>query len=372
MLPEQKEGLHRLVRLTESLEEDGLLGVWFTDLINIRYLTGFTGSNAVFFFSRLEGLDSVLFTDGRYEEQANNQLRAHGVEALCDVRIGAKDAERFLKALRPNRSRKSLGFEAAALTWQDFQSLQSALAGKVDLSPLTGLVEKLRSSKTPHEISLIAKACSIGDEALKRCAPLLLTQITERDFAAELDYTMVKLGAAGPSFETIVASGTNGAMPHARPSSKQIVTGDLVVVDFGATYGGYHSDCTRTFAVGSPSKEQKSAQIAVTEAQAVGVAAASAGVAISEVDRICRDVLKNSGLERYFTHGLGHGVGLRIHEAPWINGGNPDLLQEGEIITIEPGVYLPGHFGVRIEDTICVKEGTPKVLTDFPKDWLLE
>lgn len=372
MLPEQKEGANRLRGLTESLEEHRLLGAWLTDLINIRYLTGFAGSNAVLFVSMLKGLDSVLFTDGRYEEQAKNQLRAHGIDSLCGVQIGAKEPEGFLSALRPNGSSKNLGFEPRAITWEDYESLRSSTAGEVDLTPLPGVVEKLRSKKTLHEISLISKACSIADEALHRCAPLLLDSISERDFAAELDYTMVKLGATGPSFDTIVAGGANGAMPHARPSSKLIEIGDLVVVDFGATYEGYHSDCTRTFAVGSPSDDQRRAQLAVSEAQAAGVAAARAGVAISEVDRVCRDVLKRYDLEKYFTHGLGHGVGLRIHEAPWINGGSSDLLQVGEIITVEPGVYFPGHFGVRIEDTISVKDGAPEVLTNFPKDSVLK
>jgi Xaa-Pro aminopeptidase len=238
--------------------------------------------------------------------------------------------------------------------------------------PVTGAVEELRRTKDEGELARMEEAARIADEALAQLRPTLLALPTEEEFGLELDFAMRRLGAAEVSFETIVASGPNGAKPHARPSERRIQPGELVVVDFGALVDGYHSDMTRTVCVGPPNSPLREKMVAtVTEAQAAGVAAVKAGVDARAVDRACREVIAEAGWADAFVHGTGHGVGLDIHEFPMINATATATLDAGYVVTVEPGVYLPEEGGVRIEDSVVVTNQGSRRLTNAPKDLVI-
>jgi Xaa-Pro aminopeptidase len=226
----------------------------------------------------------------------------------------------------------------------------------------------LRLVKDPGEIARIEEAARIADDALAAVRPRLSEGVTEKEFQLELDVTMRRLGADDVSFETIVGSGPNGAKPHARPSSRRIVDGDLVVLDFGALLDGYHSDISRTVCVGEPSAEQRRMLDVVAASQSAGVAAVAAGTMAAAVDKVCRDVIVDAGWGDAFLHGTGHGVGLDIHEAPRVAATSTATLAPGHVVTVEPGVYLPEHGGVRIEDTLVVTASGNRRLTNAPKD----
>jgi Xaa-Pro aminopeptidase len=265
------------------------------------------------------------------------------------------------------RSAGRVGLEAEHVSWAAHGRYEAEWFPGSSLVATAGLVEDLRAVKDPGEIARIRAACSIADRALAEVRPTLLDRPTEREFARELDHRMRTLGATDTSFETIVASGPNGARPHHRPSDRTVVEGDLVVIDFGALVDGYCSDMTRTFVVGEPTPIQQRMLDVVTASQAAGVAAVAAGVAASAVDAACRSVIDEAGWGDAFTHGTGHGVGLDIHEAPRVARTSTATLVPGHIVTVEPGVYLEQHGGVRVEDTVVVTEGGAEPLTRAPK-----
>ena len=351
----------RAPRLRERLGDAGCDAVLVTRLANIRYLTGFTGSAA-----RLLVLpDELVFvTDGRYGEQAADQLGAAGVDARIEVTTAEQEA--VLQRAAAGMAR--LGLEAADVTWSAQRRYAAHVFDGVELVPTTGLVEGLRMVKDEGEIARIQAAAAIADAALAEVRPLLAPGITEKAFQLELDTAMRRLGADDVSFETIVGSGPNGARPHARPTHRVIADGDLVVLDFGALLDGYHSDMSRTVAVGEPSATQRRMLEVVTEAQAAGVAAVAAGVAATDVDRVCREVIAAAGWGDAFLHGTGHGVGLDIHEDPRVAATATATLDVGHVVTVEPGVYLPEHGGVRIEDTLVVTATGNRPLTAAPKE----
>jgi Xaa-Pro aminopeptidase len=351
----------RAPRLRASLDScDALL---VTRLANIRYLTGFTGSAALL----LVLPDELVFvTDGRYTQQAGEQLAGAGVDARVEVRATAADQLAVLADAAKGLS--TVGLEAGDVTWAAQRRYAADVFGDADLVPTEGAVEALRRVKDDGEVARIEAACGIADEALAAMRPRLGDRMTERDFGLELDVTMRRLGADDVSFETIVASGPNGAKPHARPSSRTIAEGDLVVLDFGALVDGYHSDMTRTVMVGDPTPTQQRMYDVVLEAQATGVAAVAAGVEARAVDAACRDVIGAAGWADAFLHGTGHGVGLDIHEDPRVGSTAAASLEPGHVVTVEPGVYLPEHGGVRIEDTVVVTPTGCRRLTNAPKD----
>jgi Xaa-Pro aminopeptidase len=265
-----------------------------------------------------------------------------------------------------------LGLQAASVTWAAVRRYGESWFPRSELVPTEGLVESLREVKDDGEVARIAAACAIADAALAEVRPLLADHPTERVFGLELDGAMRRRGADDVSFETIVASGPNGAKPHARPGRRRIVDGDLVVLDFGALVDGYHSDMTRTVAVGEPSPTQQRMLEVVAASQRAGVAAVAPGVACTEVDRACRELIAEAGWGDAFIHGTGHGVGLDIHEDPRVSYNGTGTLQPGHVVTVEPGVYLPEHGGVRIEDTVVVTRTGCRVLTAAPKTTTLE
>ena len=354
----------RAGRLRASLDScDALL---VTRLANIRYLTGFTGSAALL----LVLPDELVFvTDGRYDQQSAEQLRANGVEARVEVRATQADQLDVLAEAVDGLAR--VGLEAGDVTWAAQRRYAADVFAGAELVPTEGAVEALRRVKDDGEVARIEAACAIADEALATVRPRLAEGVTERELGLELDFTMRRLGAADVSFETIVAAGPNGAKPHHRPSDRRIDEGDLVVLDFGALVDGYHSDMTRTVMVGSPTGTQQRMYDVVRASQQAGVDAVAAGVAAADVDRACRDVIAEAGWADRFLHGTGHGVGLDIHEDPRVGSTATGTLAAGHVVTVEPGVYLPEHGGVRIEDTVVVTPTGCRRLTNAPKDLLL-
>jgi Xaa-Pro aminopeptidase len=341
-----------------------------TTLPNVRYLTGFSGSAGVLVVTA-EG--ALLTTDGRYRTQAQEQVAAAGAAAAVDIEIGGVQAQRdAVRALMSAGGRTRVGLEAENVTWAASQRWTETLDGH-DVLPTTGLVEALREIKDPAELELMARAAAIADAALSEVLPMLASAaastVTEAQFALALDTAMRRRGAEGVAFETIVAAGPNSAKPHHRPGERPIRAGDPVVVDFGAMYNGYRSDMTRTFCVGGePEGELARIFEVVRASQAEGVAAVGPGVGAKDVDDVCRRVIADAGWAEAFEHGTGHGVGLDIHEAPTVSPLGTAILSPGVVVTVEPGVYIPGVGGVRIEDTLVVTEHGNRPLTAFTKD----
>ena len=359
----------RLGRLREALAAGattaGTDALLVGTLTNVRYLTGFTGSAALLLVTPS---DTVFVTDGRYKDRAAAELDAAGVSATLEV---VNDAEATVVEHVARLGLRSVGLEADTVTWSTQRRLAAALdtgAGGCEAVPTTSVVETLRLTKDAGEVARIRAAAAIADRALDTVRRRLLDGLTESEFAAELDATMRHLGADDLSFETIVASGPNGARPHHTPSDRQIAQGDLVVIDFGALVDGYHSDMTRTLGVGTLDEERRHMLDVVLASQAAGVAAVTSGADCATVDKACRDLIEEAGMGDAFLHSTGHGVGLDIHEEPRVSSRSTATLRPGHVVTVEPGVYLTGIGGVRIEDTVLVTEDGCERLTLAPKD----
>ena len=354
----------RIPRLRQAFGEAGCDALLVTRLVNIRYLTGFTGSAAVLL---VRPDDLVFVTDGRYRDQSALELGGAGVEARIRIGLTAGSQKEFLQEEAAGLAR--LGLEAAAVTWAQQRKFDGEWFPDAELVATEGLVEELRKVKDAGEVARMAEAARIADEALARVRHRLAEGPTEEEFALELDFEMRRGGASGPSFETIVASGPNGAKPHHRPSSRRIGAGELVVVDFGATVDGYCSDMTRPLCVGEPASATARRMVDVVgESQRAGVEAVRAGVEGKAVDEACRAIIGDAGWADAFLHSTGHGVGLEIHEDPRVASTSTDTLVAGHVVTVEPGVYLPEHGGVRIEDTMVVTDEGCLVLTNATKE----
>jgi Xaa-Pro aminopeptidase len=349
----------RAERLIGLMSEQGLDLLLVTALVNVRYMTGYTGSNGL----AVVGRDTRVFvTDFRYVEQA-----AEEVDPSYERRQDQNDLFGRLGEVLPG-GELALGFDDANITVRQHAALRDLVPGRVALVAAGGLVERLRAVKGPEEIELIRTAARAGDAALARLLEHGFVGRTERQLADELELAMRELGADRPSFESIVAAGPHGALPHARPRDVNVQRGDMVVIDWGAEMGGYCSDCTRTIAAGEPSGEAREVYDLVLAAQLAGVQAIRAGAGGREVDAVARAVIDAGGHAEHFGHGLGHGVGAEIHEAPRLSTRSEDELQSGNVVTVEPGVYLPGEFGVRIEDLVVVSEDGCEILTGLTKE----
>jgi Xaa-Pro aminopeptidase len=344
-----------------ALDADAAL---ITHLPNVRYLTGLASSNAALLIPASGGC--VLGTDFRYTLAA--QRDSPDLELLT---------ERFLVpafgALAAERGYRRLLFEAQDMTVANYQKLAAAAAG-VELAPFGQEIEELRTVKDDRELVLLGAACRISCEAFEQLLPAIRPAITERQLATAIERRMVDLGADGIAFDTIVASGPNGAMPHHRPGERVLARGDLVTIDFGATSGGYHADMTRTVSLGEPAQWQREIYDLVARAQQAGIDAARPRAELREVDAAARDLIGEAGHAGHFKHGLGHGVGLEVHEAPMLGYGSEGRLAARVPVTIEPGVYLPGRGGVRIEDVLVVNgdgsSGTGSLLTTTTRELL--
>lgn len=340
-----------------------------TDLINVRYLSGFTGSNAALLVFADDDSRTTLATDGRYRTQAAQQSPdlCVAIERACGPHLAGLAADG--DALR-------LGFESHVVTVDAADALARA-AGAAQLVRWPGAVEKLREIKDDGEVALLRRACAAADAALTDLVERggLRPGRTERQVGRELESLMLDHGADGVSFETIVAAGANSAIPHHRPTDAVLATGDFVKIDFGALVAGYHSDMTRTFVLGPAAQWQREIYALVAEAQRAGRAALAPGIPCADVDAAARRLIADAGYGDNFGHGLGHGVGLEIHEAPGIGATSTGTLHGGSVVTVEPGVYLPHRGGVRIEDTLVVASSPdgdlpkdPELLTRFPKE----
>ncbi|MCW2677459.1 MAG: ypdF [Modestobacter sp.] len=357
-------------RLRATAAAAGLDAVLVTNLLNVRYLTGFTGSNGALLL-RADGAD-LFGTDGRYTTQAGTQVP--DVELLVD-----RGTVPALAAQAVRRGAGRLGFESHDVTVDGLRALERVLGeagggGPVpELVSIRRAVEALRAVKDDGEVEALRRACAVADRALAELAAegALRPGRTELQVGRELDARMLTLGAESPSFETIVATGANSAVPHHRPDATVLRDGDLLKLDFGATVEGYHSDMTRTLVLGHAADWQQEIYELVAAAQAAGRAALAVGAEVSAVDAAARDVIAAAGHGDHFTHGLGHGVGLEIHEAPGISALGAGTLAPGMAVTVEPGVYLPGHGGVRIEDTLVVTDDAPELLTLTSKELLV-
>jgi Xaa-Pro aminopeptidase len=355
----------RLNRLRAAFDEHAIDALVVTTLPNIRYLTGFSGSAAVLVVTKDL---SVLTTDGRYRTQSAEQLQQSGAaEVEVSIGTGAEQRETARAAL-DSAGAVRIGLEAGNVTWSGQRAWAEVLGGET-LVPTSNAVEALRERKDAAEIARMEHAAAIADAALFEVLPLMSQGVTEEHFALELDTAMRRGGAEGTAFDTIVASGENSAKPHHHPGSRRINGGDPVVVDFGATFEGYRSDMTRTFCVDAePEGELARIFSVVQTSQAAGAAAVRPGIAVKDVDDVCRRIIADAGWAERFEHGTGHGVGLDIHEAPTVSQLGTAILAPGFVVTVEPGVYVPGHGGVRVEDTLVVTEDGARPLTRFTKD----
>ena len=349
----------RRERLLAQLATREIAGLLVTNLTNIFYLTGFRGSAGV---ALVGASRSVLWVDPRYTLQAREQAEELEVR---EVRANLlKEAVRWVR----RKSLGRVGYEDSTLTCREFSLLEEARGQKVRWVPTGGVVEDLRVVKDAEEINCIRKACQLTVEVFEEVRGEIRPGVRESDLAAEIEYRMKQKGAEGSAFETIVCSGERSAWPHARPSSKLLEKSDLVIADLGAILGGYAADLTRTLYLGTPGARVRRLYNAVREAQECAVEAVRAGKRASDIDRVARKLLERKKLEHYFTHSTGHGVGLEIHEKPRLGRSDKTRLEDGCVITIEPGVYLEGLGGIRLEDTVLVTAGEPEVLTPAAKE----
>jgi Xaa-Pro aminopeptidase len=345
----------RTDRLVELLAERELDSLLVTELLNVRYLTGFTGTNGAAVVTPEERL---FFTDFRYVEQARGQVPDfERIEASRDM----------LDALA-KRLRGRAGFDDEHVSVATHRKLSEKLPDGVELVPAGGIVERLRAVKDEGEVAAMNAAAELATAAYHSLRERGLAGRTEREVAIELVRFMEDQGAEAPSFPPIVAAGAHGAQPHAVPRDVEIPRDTLVVIDMGARVDGYCSDCTRTIATGPLDDTAQEIYDLVLSAQVEALGAVRAGAGCAAVDAVARDVIEAAGHGERFGHGLGHGVGLEVHEAPRLGKTAEGDLEAGNAVTVEPGVYLPGVVGVRIEDLVIVTEGEPEILTGFPKD----
>ncbi|HVV13049.1 Xaa-Pro peptidase family protein [Amycolatopsis sp.] len=354
----RRESLRALVRAAEL---DALL---VTDLLNIRYLTGFTGSNAALLLHSGGDSGTVFCTDGRYTTQSEGEVP--DLERVIDRQSAAALLRR---GSEHSREYGRTGFESQYVSVEQYDAF-AKLAEGFELRRAPGLIEGLRLVKDETEIEALRQACAAADRAL---ADLLARGgigpgRTEREVARELENLMLDHGSSARSFESIVAAGANSAIPHHRPDDTVLTAGDFVKLDFGATVDGYHSDMTRTLVLGEPADWQRELYDLVRRAQAEGSVAVRPGAVAADVDKAARQVIEDAGHGDEFSHGLGHGVGLEIHEAPSLAKTGDATLSAGMTVTVEPGVYLAGRGGVRIEDTLVVRDAAPELLTLSSKE----
>jgi Xaa-Pro aminopeptidase len=344
----------RLEALVAKRELDCLL---VTDLVNVHYLTGFGGTNGACICG--PGL-RVFLTDFRYTERAEAEIEGWEVLTIADDWLGG------IAARLAGRS----GFEDHQMSFRTLKKLEGKLPEGVELKPAGGAVEKLRRVKDEAELAAIASAAELADEIWSWSLERGLAGRSELDVARAAEARMRELGAE-PSFPTIVAAGPNGALPHAEPGERTIGSGELVVFDMGAKLDGYCSDGTRTFATGEPGARAREVYEVVREAQEAALGAVSVGARAEAIDAVARDLIVAAGHGERFGHGLGHGVGLEVHEEPRVSQRSEDVLEAGEVVTIEPGIYLPGELGVRIEDLVVVTEDGYRNLSGLPKEMRL-
>lgn len=350
----------KLQKLRQALQQADLPALLVTSAHSRRYLTGFTGTAGV---AVITADHAFFITDFRYTEQANEQIKGFEIIEQKSTLLEA------VAQLVEDKQLTQLGFEQDAMTYAEYDRYASAL--RAELVPTSGLVEKIRLIKTEDELTIIKQACKIADDAYEHILTFIKPGMTELNVSNELEFFMRKQGATSSSFDIIVASGTRSALPHGVATDKVIETGDFVTLDFGAYYNGYVSDVTRTLAVGQPSDKLKEIYQVVLDSQLLALEKIKPGMTGKEADAISRDYIASKGYGEAFGHSLGHGIGLEVHEGPGLSSRSDVVLEPGMVITIEPGIYLPGIGGVRIEDDALVTETGVEKLTHTSKELVI-
>lgn len=346
-------------KLASTLAGERVDDMLITHLTHVRYFSGFSGSNGALLVSK--DRTARIATDGRYVTQISEEVP--DIDAVITHNVATD-------LLKETRDGHRVGFEADYVSVAQLEALQAACPDGVALVPVKGAIEDIRLIKDYSELERLREAAALATKALEELleADGVAIGRTEREIAADLEYRMRLLGAERPSFDTIVASGANSAKPHHGAGDRVLRSGDLVTIDFGMHRLGYNSDMTRTFAVGSPSEQLREIYEVTRSAQEAGVNVAVQGAKLVDVDATVRKIIQDAGYGEFFVHSTGHGVGLDVHESPYASTRGEGTLSAGMTLTIEPGIYLPGVGGVRIEDTLIITEGSPEIITQFPKD----
>lgn len=351
--------MNKLIKLQEALKERDLDAILITNQYNRTYITGFTGTSGVAIVSKEK---YIFITDFRYTEQAAEQAKNFEIVE----HKGAIELE--INNQLNMQGIKSLGFEKNDVTFASYEKYKEFL--DVNLIPVSDMIEKIRMIKTEAELNIMRKAAKIADDAFVHIQSFIKPGVTEIEVANELEFFMRKEGATSSSFDIIVASGLRSAMPHGVASDKEIQSGELVTMDYGALYQGYCSDITRTVAVGEVSEELKAIYDTVLEAQLRGVNGIKPGITGKEADALTRDYITEQGFGEYFGHSTGHGLGMEVHEGPGVSSGTKTALVPGMVVTVEPGIYIPNVGGCRIEDDIVITEKGNERLTHASKEFI--
>jgi Xaa-Pro aminopeptidase len=342
----------------QIINANQLDGILFTSLETIRYLCGFTGSDGVLFLSPKE---AFFLTDSRYWTQAEEEVKQSRI-------VHYKKKLEGIASLLSDLKSKKVGVEGPSFTLSSYHSLTKKFGDEVELIALEEEIKNIRAAKDSLELSLLRGAIDLSSKSFSHIMGLLREGAVEREVALEMECFIKRNGAESTGFDIIIASGQRSALPHGRASDKPIQKGDFILIDFGLRLQGYHSDQTRTLVCGKPTSEQTRIHRIVKEAHDRAIEAIRPGIPLCEIDRVARDHIKQLGYGDYFGHGLGHGIGLAVHEDPAVNGENKDLIQEGMVFTVEPGIYVPNWGGVRIEDLILVTSQGAEVLTYLPTE----
>ena len=350
---------NRRRRLASTLAGQRIDGVVITHLTHVRYLTGFSGSNGGLLLRK--DLSALMATDGRYTTQIADEVP--DIEAVLGRDVGPHLLSQLDGEMR-------VGYEADYVTVSQLKRMEEAAPEGVTLVPVSGVIEDIRLIKDHIELQKLEELAALANQALTELieAGEVAAGRTERQVAADLEYRMRMLGSERVSFDTIVASGENSAKPHHGADDRELRNGDLVTIDFGAHLRGFNSDCTRTFVIGEATEFAQEIYDIVLRAQEAGVKASVPGASLVDVDAACRDIISEAGYGEYFVHSTGHGIGLDVHEGPSAAKTGTGELAEGMTLTIEPGIYVPGKGGVRIEDSLIITSGAPKIITAYPKD----
>ena len=349
---------NRIKSVFSQLKHNKIDCLLITELNHVRYLTGYTGSNGMVL---LFPPKAYFFTDFRYKVQAQKEVKE------CSITIAEQALTAELPKIRRLSKKLKIGIESSFVTIQLYEKLKDLLP-KATFVNTTGIVESVSVVKDLDEIKKIKKAVKIAETALEDTLPMIKPGVKEVDIALELDYKMKKLGAESSAFDIIVASGQRSSMPHGIASNKRIKKGDFITIDFGCFYQGYASDITRTFVLGKATKKQKDIYNIVLTAQKAACKAVKRGLACTRLDNVAREIINKAGYGDYFGHGLGHGIGLVVHDGPAVSSRSKDTLKVNHVITIEPGIYIPNWGGVRIEDDVVVTSKGGQIITKFPKE----
>ncbi|MCE1249033.1 MAG: Xaa-Pro peptidase family protein [Firmicutes bacterium] len=353
---------NRIEALRASMKSENLTAVIVTSFENRIYYSGFSGSNGWLVVTPEEAL---LVTDGRYITQAGKECPHYEV-----LKAAQSYEYSIIGAVKDRDAKKSMGgrigFEASNLTVSAFEKVREYLPGK-EFVPFDSFIADPRKVKDSYELGMIREAVRVAEEAYMQILPMVKEGVTELELATELQYRMKLAGADKESFDIIIASGENGALPHATPGARKLAAGDLVTIDWGARFGEYTSDMTRTLAVGEPSEKMKKIYNITYEAQMKVLEKIGPGMTTGEADALSREHIKAAGFGEYYVHGLGHGLGIAIHEDPRLKDGEKEVLKPGHVVTVEPGIYIPGEGGVRIEDLVVITETGCEILTTTPK-----